>query len=103
MSRIENSEGLFGSDSCERTILDVKCDLCKHTYPSCDDRSGDTNDYVLFAGLEICPECYERIEKAVLQNMPLIIPWFIKIIKKREEFNEKDKKLISELKDELAK
>lgn len=95
---------LFGVHrSNDETSHDTRCNLCGTIYSSKD--KADLGGIVCakFGRLTVCDNCFEELEYAVISSMPQIIPWFIEMIKDREEKTSRLKKLIEEVKNALPK
>lgn len=99
MPRFENTPGLFGNEESSATILETTCGWCQKTHPY----NEEFTERVMFGDLEIAECCFEKVENAVLKEMPQILAWFIRILKARKLSTEKYEGLISEVKGALKK
>ncbi|MCL2869225.1 hypothetical protein FWF48_00225 [Candidatus Saccharibacteria bacterium] len=85
--RFEETPGLFGSGVGSATNGDFTCGVCHTRYNEGNDESrdyfGDSVPNAFFAGLEICGDCFERVEDEVLRRMSDILPWYGRIVEKR--------------------
>lgn len=98
MTRSQDTPGLFGGGVGSNNADDgVKCIHCGKYYPKAKDEN-DTVSYVFWCGGKVVECCYEKVENEVLINMKLIIPWFTKLLKKKNESNEGLKKLVAIIK-----
>ena len=91
--RFEDTPGLFGCGCGTSTSRAFTCGWCGAKYGG--DESGDeTVGTVDFGDKEICDECWETIENAVLRRMGDILPWYRRILDDRKKRIAKmDKKL----------
>lgn len=89
MARFEDSPDLFGYGAGQGTYGNIGCGWCGKKYHDREDRQGNpkTDESILFTdfgGLQVCECCFEEVEAAVLERMDDIIPWFIRILEKRQ-------------------
>ena len=99
--RLADSTGLFGSEG--ENSADGSCSYCGKSWEPpdipCDCENIDDcecelndDDYKYFdtiGKLTICCDCYELFEKAILQRIKEILPWFTDILKlKLDEIRE---------------
>lgn len=87
MSRYGDSTGLFGAGVGSSTCGEFTCGLCKTVYNQNCCSEEDGGDYVRterFAGVEVCEECFERIERSVLHRLGDILPWVAKILEEKQ-------------------
>jgi hypothetical protein len=82
MSRFIDSPGLFGRGIGYSTCGDFTCAVCG-VYNEGYDKEAILVD--TFAGLEICGDCFEKIEREILRRMPDILQWYKKILNYRAE------------------
>ena len=92
MARLEESLDLFGSSSGWSTCGDFTCAICGTKYnegnDEAEDYDGDPVHYTEFAGVHVCYECFEEVENAVLNRMSDIIPWFKRLLDRRQKVDE---------------
>lgn len=97
MMRFEDTPGLFGDSSGASTEGYFQCEFCgKEHNQDFNENTGEGSDYSIcithFAGIDVCEECFERIENEILRRMEDILPWYSRILKTRRanlESNEK--------------
>lgn len=94
MARFENTPGLFGAECGTKTHGDFVCGICQTRYFEGADAAQDyDNEGVMeatFAGLDICGNCFERVESAVLGRMPAILSWYKRLLTARRAKLEQD-------------
>lgn len=86
MTRFIDSPELFGREVGQSTNSDFCCAICGNKYGDPEDVQGVGDNFVRytdFAGLEICENCFEKVENEVLHRMPDIINWYTKMLTKR--------------------
>jgi hypothetical protein len=97
MARFIDSPGLFGRSAGIAACGDFTCAICGVKYNAGNDKTESyDNDSVpvdAFAGVEICGDCFEKIENEILRSMPDILQWYKKILERRAEI----KKVIESL------
>ena len=107
MARFEDSLYPFGSDvNGSETYGNIKCDWCGREYTGREDKFGNniTDDaigFYQFGNLQVCDCCFENLEYVVLSRMDDIIPWFIRILKKRKVILERQEGMIAKLRQTL--
>ena len=101
MGRFENSNELFGRGYGQSTCGDFVCNFCGTKWNEGNDESeyydGDSISYTNFAGLIVCFNCFEEIEKEILCRMPDILVWYRKILNERREHVEAAESMLSGL------
>ncbi|MDD5589043.1 MAG: hypothetical protein PHP92_03220 [Candidatus Nanoarchaeia archaeon] len=103
MSRFKDNPELFGCGIGVSTGFKIKCYLCGtiHNKEAKDEElstEGDGVCYTVFAGLQICDCCFEKIENEILERMDDILLWYKNILKSRRENLEKSEKLLHDCK-----
>ena len=99
--RFEDSHGLFGTNSGFGTTRALTCDFCHQTYP--EKAVGDDGIAVdNFGDRQICPCCFEKVEKAVLENMGRILPWFLRILMSKKKTIEDLEQVVRDIQKALA-
>ena len=82
--RFDDSPDLFGRGVGQSTSGDFTCEMCCRVYnegaDAKEEYGSESVGHTEFAGLEVCEECFERIENAVLARMGDILPWYAKIL-----------------------
>jgi len=105
MARYFDSDFLFGIGSGVSTCGNYKCGFCGETYNEGADKTGDYNGDSVpvehFAGLNVCYNCYETIENAILRRMPTILKWYCNILKSKDADIKKQTKQLKEVFDAI--
>lgn len=102
MARFEESSGLFGQPG-GGTGGNIKCEWCGKNYTGRENKEGEAIFFDQFGRLQICDCCFGEVEAAVLSLMPRIIPWFIRILRrKRRQLTQYDV-MIAELQRVLSR
>jgi hypothetical protein len=99
--RLGESNDLFDAGVGVSTCGDFTCGLCGTKYNQGNDEkedySGDSVPYTNFAGIDICYQCFEKVEREILSRMPAIIEWYCKILKTNERQIEKQIKQLKQI------
>lgn len=78
--RFEDTPDLFGCGIGTSTCGDVICEFCGGKYNEGEDErevyDNESVRFTKFAGLQACECCFGRIERAVLNRMHDIVPWY---------------------------
>jgi len=102
--RFENTPGLFGVGVGVSTCGSYLCDICGTAYNEDDDGTedyeGESVATAEFAGLHVCGNCFETIERDVLLRMPDIISWYKRLLEARKRRLSKDESLLKSLLEE---
>jgi hypothetical protein len=89
MARFMDSPGLFGRGVGISTCGDFTCAICGVEYNTGNDKTenydGDSVMVANFAGVDICGDCFEKVENEILRRMPDILQWYKKILEHRAE------------------
>jgi hypothetical protein len=89
MARFIDSPELFGRGVGISTCGDFTCAICgmKHNQGNdkTEDYDGESIPVTTFAGVEVCGDCFEKIENEILRRMPDILQWYKKILERRAE------------------
>jgi hypothetical protein len=106
MARFEKTPELFGCGSGGGTGYSVTCEFCgtTHNENAVEDEpstEGETVSYTNFAGKCVCECCFEAIELAVFNRIYYIIPWFIRILERRDVKLREGRQAVDELKSVL--
>jgi|GEM_PF-3254922 len=107
---IDENFGLFGSGVSGGSSYEIKCEWCgtihNKDYDGAEDGDGNENlsgdyvSYLMFGDKEICECCFDKIEAAVMQYMPYILPWYRRILdaqRRRLEKSEENLSAVQEL------
>jgi hypothetical protein len=90
MQRFEDSPALFGVTVGGGTSGNVSCDWCGKDFTDRQDANGEAFDHSEtiaidhFGDKQICDCCFALVEAAVIQAMPNILPWYIRLLKTRQ-------------------
>ena len=99
MSRFEDTPNLFGGGGGISTTGHFHCEMCDNTYNEGigvdnNEEGGCSVTVGNFAGMEICEDCFEKVEQSVLARMPHILPWYRRYMDSvKERVNEADENL----------
>lgn len=101
--RFEDTPGLFGSGLGINTRGDFKCGICGKKYNIGADKEEDYENregltVEGFAGIDIGECCFEKVEDSVIKFMPLIIPWYKRILVARRKNLEDAEGVLKEVK-----
>ena len=77
--RFEDTPDLFGRGMGTSTSQSFTCGWCG-TKIKGDESGYDTVGTTDFGSKEICDQCWEEVENAVLQRMGDILPWYKRIL-----------------------
>lgn len=86
MRRLEDTPDLFGYGMGVSTCGKQECGWCGHVYnKGCDEEceGGEFVTWTDFGSLEVCECCFGKIEQAVLNRMPDILPWYRRFMDKQ--------------------
>ena len=82
------SNALFGVGIGISTCGDFTCAFCGTKYNEGNDAKqsydGDSIPIENFAGLDVCGDCFSKIENEILGRMPDILKWYKNIIEKKQ-------------------
>src|SRR5690349_182309 len=99
--RIFDTPNLFGVESGVSTCGDFICAICETAYNTGNDAAenyrGDSVGYTVFAGQNVCRDCFPAIEGEILHRMPAILKWYAQIVQLRKKKIREDEKAISEI------
>lgn len=99
--RFEHTPELFGRGCGISTCGDIKCHICGTKYNEGMDVLGEYyNDpvtHTVFAGVEICDCCFEKIEEEIWIRRGDVIPWMKRRMERIKNRNDKDLELINKL------
>jgi hypothetical protein len=89
MARFIDSPELFGVGTGIATCGDFTCAICGVKYNNGNDETenydGESVPVTTFAGVEICGDCFVKVENEILRRMPDILQWYKKILEHRAE------------------
>jgi hypothetical protein len=89
MARFIDSPELFGCGTGIATCGDFTCAICGVKYNNGNDETeyydGESITVTDFAGVQVCGDCFEKIENEILRRMPDILQWYKKILERRDE------------------
>jgi hypothetical protein len=89
MARFIDSPELFGHGVGISICGYFTCAICGVKYNAGNDKAenydGDSVRVTTFAGVEICGDCFEKVEDEILCRLPDILRWYKKILERREE------------------
>lgn len=105
-ARFKDSPGLFGIGCGHGTYGNVVCEWCGANHNDRENSEGDTLSDVSvlvdnFGDKQILGCCFGDVESAVIRNMGRIIPWYIEILKARQNKLAKQFGELAELKELL--
>jgi len=87
--RWEETPDLFGSGCGIATYGDFTCGICGTEHnkgnDAAQDYDGDSVGVTEFAGIEVCYDCFEKIETEIVNRMKYILPWYRRIVERRRE------------------
>lgn len=82
------SNALFGVGVGISTCGDFTCAFCNKKYNEGNDKKqrydGDSIPIENFAGLDVCGDCFSKIEMEILGRMPSILEWYKNILEKKQ-------------------
>ncbi|MGE5392411.1 MAG: hypothetical protein ACM3NH_01575 [Candidatus Saccharibacteria bacterium] len=96
MARFFEGNGLFDTDNDRvATTGNAHCDWCGKSYSNREDKDGgghgDSIEIGHFGSLQVLECCFGKVEAAVLENLPDIIPWFLRILQGRQRYIDRRK------------
>ncbi len=101
--RFEDTPGLYGVETGGGTNCNITCEWCGKKYSDREFPDGepkDENDMVYFDhifGKQVCECCFAKIESAVLKDLPRILPWYERLLRKRLTATQKDLSIIEKV------
>lgn len=101
--RFEDTPNLFGVNGGVCTGYELKCEWCGVVHnPGADAdekpmSEGDSVSWTGFGGKQVCDCCFHEIENAVLNRMPDILPWLVRIIASREKHSAKMREMLDQV------
>jgi hypothetical protein len=96
MARFENTTGPFGTEANHCTYGEIQCGFCRKTYH----KDGESDESIVihhFGDLQVLDCCFEKLEQAVLEHMQDILPWYARLLRKRQEVLDKHRGMLREL------
>ena len=99
MSRFEDTKAPFGGSSYHTAREGFRCGWCGTHYRKSEQSMSDTGPMHLFhfGNLEIAECCFGKLEDAIVQHMEDILPWYARLLRKRQEVLDKHRGMLRQL------